>query len=87
MWLCRLPVLMDALTSVSQHCGEDRGRILVSQWDFPLQSGSTTREEANSHNSTVTKLQGAFRSTHLFRRFLISPAQTKLTVSEPCLVD
>lgn len=25
MWLCRLPVLMEALTSVSQHCGEDRG--------------------------------------------------------------
>lgn len=23
MWLCWLPVLMDALTSVSQHCGED----------------------------------------------------------------
>lgn len=34
MWLCRLPVLMDALTSVSQHCEKGRGGILVSQCDF-----------------------------------------------------
>lgn len=66
MWLCWLPVLMDALTSVSQHCGEERGGILVSQCDFPLRSGSTTREETSSHNSTLTKLWGAFESHESF---------------------
>lgn len=42
MWLCRLPVLMDAFTSVSQHCGKreregDFGVIVgfsILQWHW-----------------------------------------------------
>lgn len=80
MWLCWLPVLMDALTSVSQHCGEDRGRISVSQWDFPLQSARTTREEGNSHNSTVAELRGALRS----RRSFLFHKSIQALLNQPC---
>lgn len=50
--------------------------------DFGVTVGFSTSvwqhhtHEANSHNSTVAKLRGAFRR----RRSQISPAQTKLTV-------
>lgn len=36
--------------------------ILVSQCDFPLQSGITTHKDTSSHNSTLTQLWGAFEN-------------------------
>lgn len=64
MWLCWLPVLMDALTSVSQHCGGHGEEILVSQCDFPLQSSNATGVEAASHTCTSTERGGAFENLY-----------------------
>lgn len=61
MWLCWLPVLMDALTSVSQHCGGNRGGVvLVSLCDFPLQPDTAACGETFSHHAHEHDSGGAF---------------------------
>lgn len=73
MWLCWLPVLMDALTSVSQHCGGNRGGVvLVSLCDFPLQPDTAACGETFSHHAHEHDSGGAFEN-HWSLLFWINP--------------
>lgn len=60
MWLCRLPVLTDALTSVSQHCGGTERRVFFLFWCHSVIShfGLAT-PHATRRSSRINKTLGS----------------------------
>lgn len=67
MWLCRLPVLTDALTSVSQHCGGTERRGFFLFWCHSVIShfGLAT-PHATRRSSRISKTLGSFWKPVIF---------------------